>query len=696
MMNLEDLPSFNPEQEGLADTRRKELADVLARFVPECVEEDQLNFEKLKEALTDIEPNEEDEAFERFELNWAGKSQAKRLASKRSTATLVPVKGDGVDEESTRNLLIEGDNLEVLKVLKDTYKGKVDMIYIDPPYNIDVDGVYEDDFEEPLQGYLKSTGALDENEHITTTEGSSTRQSGRKHSRWLSMMYPRLQLMKQLLKMGGVICVSIDDKEVANLRLLMDEVFGEDNFVDTHIWQSNFRPDNGDRFFRKNAEFILVYTSDKLKIVNDFRVVKSEKSGLPSLTKSSDSKKTLLFNPESVEIHLEDGIYKKGVKTSYELLDDVEVVGGKAQSPFRLLGNVIWTQSYLDEQCLAGTQIIIKTTDFVPYYLKAGDGFLAPLKFNLIDSDSAKDIQFANASTISIFDGLEIFKYPKPFTLISTLLQFQNKDATILDCFAGSGTTGHAVMKLNAEDGGTRRYICTQLPDKIDLTKGDVKQRQTKQRACDFLDSIAKPRTIAEITKERLRRAGAKIRQEHPDFHGDLGFKVFKLADSTIAPKHRHYSNRGDFENEARTIASQNQERLLYSTQTDPYAIAWEVAIKHGYELTETLSPIKLGNLTGYAIFPPKPEERRALHQPKLLVIPKGVLNGKEDIWAFTRDLQGAFPSHHFVLWEGLFQGNDSFKRSVMDAILAFKDQLTDVKGNPAHTQQLRIEVIRL
>jgi hypothetical protein len=245
-------------------------------------------------------------------------------------------------------------------------------------------------------------------------------------------------------------------------------------------------------------------------------------------------------------------------------------------------------------------------------------------------------------------------------------------------------------MNLNAEDGGNRQYICVQLPEPLDPNN------KNQATACEFLDGIHKPRTIAEITKERLRRAGAKIRQEHPLFHGDLGFKVFKLADSTIAPKHSIYTQRADFENEARTVATQNEHRLLYSTQIDPYAIAWEVAIKHGYELTEDLSPLKLGNLTGYAIFPPKPEERRALHQPKLLVIPTGVLNGKEDIWTFTRDLQGAFPSHHFVLWEGLFQGNDSFKRSVMDAIEAFKDQLTDIKGNPANTEQLRIEVIRL
>lgn len=696
MMNIEDLPSFNPEQEGLAETRRKDLAELLADLVPECVEENELNFDKLKEALLDVEPNEEDEAFERFELNWAGKSQAKRLASKRTTATLVPVKGDGVDEESTQNLLIEGDNLEVLKVLKDTYKGKVDMIYIDPPYNIDVDGVYEDDFEEPLQNYLKSTGALDENQHITTTEGSSTRQSGRKHSRWLSMMYPRLQLMKQLLKMGGVIFVSIDDTEVANLRLLMDEIFGEDNFVAELIWNKQHSQQQG--IFKKYHEYILVYSNS----IYQLGLIDAKTSSIidaGALKKISQKNPASNFTfPEGVTFLAPHGTQltgKQGGSESFEIIDGVlESENGKTKHKVTI--NAGWTQKTQMSRFFKGDTVFDtkgqKVTSF--YFTSTGKLKCTKEKGKETPATLLRPYGMSSQHTAflkELFDNNEVFQNPKPIDMIFEFIDwFTGRNSIILDCFAGSGTTGHAVMKLNAEDGGQRQYICVQIPEKLDS------KNKNQATACDFLDSIQKPRTIAEITKERLRRAGAKIRQEHPLFHGDLGFKVFKLADSTIAPKHSTYTSRTDFENEARTVATQNEERLLYSTQTDPYAIAWEVAIKHGYELTEDLSPLKLGNLTGYAIFPLKPEERHALHQPKLLVIPTGVLNGKEDIWAFTRDLQGAFPSHHFVLWEGLFQGNDSFKRSVMDAIEAFKNQLTDVKGKPAHTEQLRIEVIRL
>ena len=476
----------------------------------------------------------------------------------------------------------------------------------------------------------------------------------------------------------------------------MDEIFGEDNFVTTIKWLNHEGGGGSDSsHFRIKDEQIIVFSTSKndltvkgLPISNHERYKKTDeyektrgkyynqKLGMGSI-QYSNSLVYAISAPDGSDIYPQDN--NKGKQACWR-----------------------WKKSKVEWGIKNGFIEILKDSNntwtvYTKQYMFC-DNEGNPIErenrpSNIIETyiTKAQSTTQASKQLKELFEDTEVFKYSKPIDLIQHLIdRVENKNAIILDCFAGSGTTGHAVMKLNAEDGGQRQYICVQLPEKLDP------KNKNQATACDFLDGIAKPRTIAEITKERLRRAGAKIRQEHPLFHGDLGFKVFKLADSTIAPKHSTYTRRTDFENEARTVATQNEERLLYSTQTDPYAIAWEVAIKHGYELTEDLRPLALGNLTGYAIFPLKPEERRALHQPKLLVIPTGVLNGKEDIWAFTRDLQGAFPSHHFVLWEGLFQGNDSFKRSVVDAIEAFKNQLTDVKGKPAHTEQLRIEVIRL
>lgn len=708
MTDFETLPTFNPELTGLAEDRKAELADVLANLVPECVEEGELNLEKLKHALALADPNEEAEAFERFELNWAGKSQAKRLASKRTTATLVPVVGDGVNEDTTQNLLIEGDNLEVLKVLKDTYAGKVDMIYIDPPYNIDVDGVYEDDFEEPLQSYLKRTGAVDEHQHITESEGSTTRQSGRKHSRWLSMMYPRLQLMKQLLIRGGVICISIDDKEVANLRLLMDEIFGEDNFVSrisvksasTASYRSiNTCPVNV-------SELVLIYTngvSQNLEPVYTESSYSEDYSHIILNRGDSPDKWSLLSLNEYV--YQLEGVNEKEFKEKHKGYWKERRLSLKSEIAKKESEKIVSLNTLQKpSQSLKDLLTISKHDPSKVYYTENSYFYkgrslaffnkkMRKINGKLVPSEILTNI-FTHVNYLSLGHESEGVPFPnsqKPLGLLQTLTSlYKHKKAVILDCFAGSGTTGHAVMKLNAEDGGQRQYICVQVPEPLSPT------HKNQSTACEFLDSIGKPRTIAEITKERLRRAGASIKEAHPESPVDVGFKVFKLADSTVAPKHATYTHRTDFENEAHALATQNEARLRYALQTDPYAIAWEVALKHGYALTEQLVPVSLGTLTGYAVFPPKPTERHALHQPKLLVLPTGVLEDKDAVWVFTHALQAVFPTHHFVLWEGLFQGDDAVKRSVMDAVDTFKTQLTDLKGNPLKNNTLRIEVIRL
>lgn len=474
----------------------------------------------------------------------------------------------------------------------------------------------------------------------------------------------------------------------------MDEIFGEDNFVAELIWSNHEGGGGSDsRHFRIKHEYIVVYSTDYSKLVISQEVILEDDS--------------YSFQDDYLE---ERGKYKliklNSFSIQYSQSLDYEIVSPDGSillpSENRKKGCWRWSKSKL-EWGLQNSFIEFRTNSegkewvYTKQYFKV-DNNNQPI----VRSLPPKGVINQFSSTLArkqlecLFES-KVFSYSKPVDLISKLVGLSpEKNAVILDCFAGSGTTGHAVMKLNAEDGGQRQYICVQLPEKLDP------KNKNQATACDFLDGIQKPRTIAEITKERLRRAGAKIRQEHPLFHGDLGFKVFKLADSTVAPKHSTYNSRKTFEaqvhNEADKYqeALKNQHRLAYMTQTPPEAIAWEVAIKKGYELTERLVPIMIGNIEGYAIFPPKPEEPLASHLPHLLVIPTGVFTDQEDLLAFTKKLQGVFPTKHLVLWEGLFQGDDANKRSVMDAIKTFKEQLTDRKGVPVIPSQLRIEVIRL
>lgn len=449
--------------------------------------------------------------MEKLELTWVGKKECVNVASIANDKKLVQVKGHGVDEENTQNLLIEGDNLDAMKALLPNYAGKVDMIYIDPPYNTRKDFIYSDKWKK-------------------------NKQEDR-HSGWLCMMYPRLQLMKQLLKMGGVICVSIDDKEVANLRLLMDEIFGEDNFIAILSVENNPKGRKNSNFVSVSNEYCLLYAKDKTKsyfletIPKDVKSIKTDEYG----NKYTHGKRVLVGESTNPAIQKYDSdkhytVYYKEIekilcfKKEQSLQDKDEQLlsnGYKRYLSFKDSSFVenTYTQDYLqtlfDNKCLLFKSEGIYEKDLNLY---------TRIK-SLVTNDVQKGIDLKTETASKYLYGMEtVFQNPKNVSYLSLLFNLiDNKNAVILDCFAGSGTTGHAVMKLNAEDGGTRQYICVQIPEALDP------KNKNQATACDFLDGIAKPRTIAEITKERLRRAGAKIRQEHPDFQGDLGFKVFKL-----------------------------------------------------------------------------------------------------------------------------------------------------------------------
>jgi adenine-specific DNA-methyltransferase len=454
---------------------------------------------------------------ERYQLDWPGKRAAAFAANARITKTLRPTRDESVDFDTTKNLFIEGDNLEALKLLHESYLGKVKVIYIDPPYNTGKDFVYDDRFAGSVAQYLEQSGqASAAGERLVANSESN----GRFHSDWLSMIYPRLKLARSLLAADGVIFVSIDDHEVANLRLLLDEVFGRANFVENYIWESNFRPDNSSRVERENAQHVLCYSRDRAsmpELVGAQRVTE----GLPSLTKSSMAPTTLSLEPDWVDFGLNDGTYPAGKRESgYVLEDAVTIAGGRAQRSFRLTGRVIWSQAYLERQVAEGTRIVIKGPGFVPYSKKLQTSALAPT--TLIPRDVVGDVLAGNAEIRALF-GSQVFNHPKPTTLLKYLIGSvtdESKSGIVLDFFAGSGSTADAVLRLNAEDGGRRPFILVQLDE--------APGADTEAARAGYL-------TISSLSRERIRRAAAMVRSA--GFAAttlDSGFRALRVDSSNM------------------------------------------------------------------------------------------------------------------------------------------------------------------
>lgn len=532
--------------------------ELLKQLFPTIVKEGNIDLNELKALLG--ETVEEKEEYYRF--TWAGKNQARLEANKPTTATLRPNKADSKDWDTTNNIFIEGDNLEVLKLLQKSYANKIKMIYIDPPYNTGKDFVYKDNYADNLGNYLNITNQTDEQGKKTST---NTESDGRYHSNWLNMMYPRLRLANNLLMEDGLIFLSIDDHEYHNLRKLCDEIFGEDNFIENYIWESTFRPDNSSKLYRENSQYVLCFAKNK-KRINQLIGNSGGSEGLPSLTKNSMNEAILNFPKNEVIAYLEDGFYEKGIKKSgYELLDDIEIKNNLILNSFRLKGRVIWGQDYLENEMSKGTKIIIKSDGFVPYSQKTENSILAPN--TLIPNDIVGDVLQGRAEVNTLFKK-SVFDYPKPTSLISYLCKFiDDKDFIVLDFFAGSGSTSHSIMKLNSEDEGLRKCISVQLPE---LTSED---------SIAFSEGYF---TIAEITKERIRRAGEKIKKDYKDNKEvinklDVGFKAFKLDSSNI----QAWDGNPDNLEEQLDIFANN-----IKTDRTEEDILFEILLKYGLDLT--------------------------------------------------------------------------------------------------------------
>ena len=456
----------------------------LKTVFPECFTEGNLDIDKLLSLCGEYIDND----FEKYKFEWKGKSECYRIAGKRSTGTLRPCPEESVDFENTNNLYIEGDNLEVLKLLQTAYYRKVKMIYIDPPYNTGNDFVYEDDFKDPMAKYKEIT---------SQTTKSNPETMGRYHTKWLNMMYPRLRLASNLLRDDGVIFISIDDNEVTNLRKLCDEVFGEENFVGTYLKQSKVGGGSDSKFIVKEHEYCIVYTKN-LNLADEM-FVEHEEDYLKRY-KEKDEKGRYFW----------DTFARPGLK--HPIIYDIIAPDGT------LINNGwIHSKDRFEKEYADGEARIIKkengewSVQFKQYLNESGK------KPRSMTMDFGGSIE-GKKDLADLFENEKIFGYPKSVKYISTLMKTTtNKDDIILDFFSGSSTTAHAVMQLNAEDGGNRQFIMVQLPEVTDEKSEAFK---------------AGYKNICEIGKERIRRAGAKIKEQNPNV--DVGFKVLKLDTSNL------------------------------------------------------------------------------------------------------------------------------------------------------------------
>lgn len=483
----------------------------LKQIFPEIFTEGKIDFQVLKQLLGEHIENDK----ERYSFTWKGKTQARQIAQDMSTGTLRPDKDNSKDWENTENLYIEGDNLEVLKLLQKSYHGKIKMIYIDPPYNTGKDFVYKDNFKDNLKNYLDITGQIGEEGQKLTTNSDT---NGRYHSDWLNMMYPRLKLARNLLTDDGVIFISIDDNEQENLKKICDEIFGEENFQGMVVRNTGTPTGGGNRSIVNEIDLILIYSKTKNCVIN----------GVPL----TEDEKKIYDREDKFGRYLVRSLRRTGGEDRREdrptMFYPIVAPNGEEIYPIGPTG--------YESRWICGKEKYeeLKKENLIEFqYNEKENKWQVMQKFYLEGrlkqpSNLWKNIEGNKKGTREIrelFDGNKIFDFPKPVQLILYALQLITSSSDIiLDFFSGSATTAHAVMQLNAEDGGNRKYIMVQLPE-----------------VCDEKSEAYKAgyKNICEIGKERIRRAGEKIKADEtlPAENReklDIGFKVFKLDSSNI------------------------------------------------------------------------------------------------------------------------------------------------------------------
>lgn len=529
------------------------------------------------DALRNIVGEYGEDVGERYSFNWNGKARARRIAQTPSTGTLRPCPEESINWDTTQNLFIEGDNLEVLKLLQKAYHKRVKVIYIDPPYNTGNEFIYPDKYQDNLSTYLKYTGQIDD---VGFKLSPNAETSGRYHTNWLNMMYPRLKLARNLLADDGVIFISIDDHEFSNLRHICDEVFGEEHFVAAFKWNNTSKAPTLSKKVRGKFEYVLCYEK------NDVRFLRGPDSynTMAPLFNSGNPRTRVTFQPHTVEFQFADGKYKIGVygdgDKSVELHDTLEVVDGKNANAFSMTARFKWSQATCDERIAQGQRLAFKTATFTTmyYYLDTNEGkFIAPS--DLLSKDECEVLRNDEGYTElkELFDGSVVFDYVKPISLPKYLCRMvDDPEAIVLDFFAGAATTAHAVMQLNSEEGSRRRFILIQLPEPCGTETTALR--------------LGMP-TVADIAKERLRRAGREYRSVQTPVSGDFGFRVFKLDSSNIHPWD------AEFEMLTKSLFNSVENIKPDRSESD---VLYELLLKFGLDLAV---PIEERTIAGRTVF---------------------------------------------------------------------------------------------
>ena len=513
-----------------------------------------IDFDQLRQELSKdiVEGNEE-----RYQFTWPDKRNAIRLANAPTTDTLRPCREESVDFDNTQNLYIEGDNLQVLKLLRENYLGKVKMIYIDPPYNTGNDFVYNDDFSQSADEYVHNSGQTDEegNRLVANTESN-----GRFHTDWLNMIYPRLKVAKDLLSEDGVIFISIDDNELKNLENVCNEIFGDSNFVANMIWQSTAGSNTGTDIVTV-TENILVYTKCRKKFEFDGKI--SDESAFT--LEDEYFKERGKYSLDKMDRRRVGSHYSEALNFPIEMPDGTLRWPGGTSEKSSEGWNYLWSKSKVRWGVENGFIVYKKSGNEWNVYNKRyskvdneGNPCERSIPFrNLITSDQSNTAQ-GTTELRSLFN-LRPFDFPKPSSLLNQLLLTsvrRTKDSIILDFFSGSATTAHAVMQLNAEDGGSRKFIMVQLPE--NTTEDSEAYKAGYKNLC-------------EIGKERIRRAGKKIKEEHPEAKDlDIGFRVLKLDSSNMEDVFytpAEFSQQQLFANNIKE--DRNEEDLLFQSMID-------------------------------------------------------------------------------------------------------------------------------
>lgn len=568
----------------------------LARLFPDAFTDGKVNFEVLKQLLGgEVEQHEE-----KYGLNWHGKRKARQFALAPTTGTLRPAMEESVEWGSTKNLMIEGDNLEVLKILQKSYAGKIKLIYIDPPYNTGKDFVYPDDYRDNIANYLELTGQTEDGRKISTSSDAS----GRFHTDWLNMLYPRLRLARNLMREDGVMFISIDDRELSNLRSICCEIFGEENIVGTIVWKN--ATDNNPTNVAVEHEYILAVARSKEKIEKEW---KSGVSDVKNLLVKIGNELTQKFKGEQL-IAAYDAWFKEhksqlwpldrykyidsgGVYTGSQSVHNPGREGYRYDIPHPKTGKAT-------KQPLMGYRFPKDTMDnlITDGKILFGDDEDKIIELKVYASEFEEKLP-----SVLELDGrlgaydlredfpeqVKVFTNPKPVRLLTGFFPFLLKQDgdIVLDFFAGSGSTAKAVYVLNAIDKVRRQYILVQLPEPLSIEERDQKA------AALLCDTLGKPKNIAELTKERLRRSGAIIRKNNDLFSGDIGFRVFRLDSSNI----RAWDpNREDI---AKTL---DQAVAHLKNDRSEQDVLFELLLKLGLEPTVAIVNKVIANKAVYSI----------------------------------------------------------------------------------------------